>query len=379
MRGVAAHNLALLGVPGGRARLETPALIVDADQLEANIARFAAVTRSAGMGMRPHAKSHKCAAIARLQMEAGAHGIACAKTGELLALMDAGIDRLMLTAPVSHPAKMMRLAEAARQAEIIVVIDRLDLVTAFGEAARRAGSRLFALVDCDTGLGRTGVTQPAAAVALARAIAAEPGLVYAGVQAYHGRVQHIFDHEERRVANRAANDRLTAMLAALAAERLVPEIVSGGGTGSHLLDGEEKVLTEVQAGSYVFMDEGYFPADLHGTGETVFPPSLFVSVGVIAHSAAGEAITDAGSKSLAVDGPLPHVFSRGVEIGRMEWAGDEFGRVRTTGMAAPAIGAVLECTVPHCDPTVNLHDHIHVVRGDRLEAIWSVEGRGLSD
>jgi D-serine deaminase-like pyridoxal phosphate-dependent protein len=380
MRGVAGHNAGLIGVPGGRSRLETPALIVDAAQLEANIGRLAAVSHGAGIGMRPHAKSHKCAAIARLQMEAGALGIACAKTGELLALLEAGIDRLMLTAPISHPAKIARLTEAARQAEIIVVVDRLELVSAFGDAARTAGSTLAVLVDCDTGLGRTGVTTPEDAVTLARAIAAEPGLLYAGVQAYAGRVQHVFDHEERRTANRAANDRLVPMLAALAAERLTPEIISGGGTGSHLLDGEEKVLTEVQAGSYVFMDEGYFPADLHGTGETVFPASLFVAVGVIAHSAAGEAITDAGSKSLAVDGPLPHAFARGVEIGRMEWAGDEFGRIKTApGIATPPIGAVLECTVPHCDPTVNLHDYLHVVRGDVLEAIWPIEGRGLSD
>ncbi|MGV3652198.1 MAG: alanine racemase, partial [Devosia sp.] len=334
----------------------------------------------AGLGLRPHAKSHKNVEIARRQLAAGALGIACAKTGELLALHAGGIDRLMLTAPVSHPGKIRRLAEAARAAEIIVVADREDLIDEFGAAAIAAGTRLEVLVDCDTGLGRTGVTDPGMAVSLARRITQTEGLIYAGVQAYNGKVQHIFEHRERRIANEATNARLVPMIDTLREQGLAPRIISGGGTGSHALDFEAGLLTEVQAGSYVFMDEGYLPADLDGSGEGVFPAALFVAVGVIAMSPAGEAITDAGSKSFALDGPLPTVFHEGRRIGRMEWAGDEFGRVKTDpGVAAPPVGAVLECTVPHCDPTVNLHDFLHVVRGTVLEAIWPVEGRGLSD
>ena len=224
------------------------------------------------------------------------------------------------------------------------------------------------LVDLDTGLGRTGVTTPDEAVALARQIAGTPGLRYDGVQAYAGQVQHVFGHAERRSANGLANGRLVPILEALRTAGLAPKLISGGGTGSHMLDFEAGLLTEVQAGSYVFMDEGYRPVDVHGSGERVFDFAMLVLVSVIGHSANGEAITDAGSKSLAVDGPQPRVFRDGIEIGTIAWAGDEFGRVKAyEGIAPPPAGARLECTVPHCDPTVNLHDFIHVVCGDRLE------------
>jgi len=381
MRGVAELNAGLIGVAGGRDRLETPALLLDATAFEKNVARLAALARDAGIGLRPHAKTHKCSAIAKAQMTAGALGIACAKPGELLALFAAGIGSLMLTAPVASLRKIERLAGAAAAGcDLTVVVDRAELAARFAQAARAAGTTIAVLVDCDTGLGRTGVTTPEAAIALARAVAAEPGLSYAGVQGYAGNVQHVFEHGERRAANRAANQRLSAIVSALEAAGLAPGIVSGGGTGSHLLDFEDRVLTEVQAGSYVFMDEAYRPVDLHGRDTTPFDFALFVAVTVIAHSANGEAITDGGTKSFAVDGPPPRAFRDGVEIGTIAWAGDEFGRLKThAGHAPPAAGTRLECTVPHCDPTANLHDVIHLVRAGTLEAIWPIEGRGLSD
>jgi D-serine deaminase-like pyridoxal phosphate-dependent protein len=314
-------------------------------------------------------------------MAAGAFGIACAKPGELLALFEAGIRPLMLTAPVASPRKIERLGRAAAAGcELTVVVDRPELVAGYGAAARAAGATISVLVDCDTGLGRTGVVAPEAAVALARAVAAEAGLSYAGVQAYAGNVQHVFGHAERRTANRAANERLKAIVTALRQGGLAPPIVTGGGTGSHMLDFEAGILTEVQAGSYVFMDEGYRPVDFHGGGAAPFDFALFVAVTVIAHSANGEAITDGGTKSFAVDGPPPRAFLDGVEIGTIVWAGDEFGRLKTrAGHVSPPAGTRLECTVPHCDPTANLHDVIHLVCGDTLEAIWPIEGRGLSD
>ncbi|BCH20321.1 alanine racemase [Mesorhizobium sp. L-8-10] len=379
--GVAALNAPLVGSAGSRSLLETPALLLDATAFEANIRILADLAAANGLGLRPHAKTHKCAGIAQRQMAAGALGIACAKPGELLALFDADVNKLMLTAPVASRLKIDRLAAAAaRGADLTVVVDRVELVAAYGAAAREAGGRIAVLVDCDTGLGRTGVAEPEAAVALARAIRSEDCLVYAGIQAYAGHVQHVFGLEERRVANRAANERLKTIITALRAAGLAPAVVSGGGTGSHLLDFEDKLLTEVQAGSYVFMDEAYRPVDLHGTGADIFEFALLVAVTVIGHSASGEAITDGGTKSFAVDGPPPRAFLDGRELGLILWAGDEFGRLKThPGIAPPPAGTRIECTVPHCDPTVNLHDAIHLVRGDALEAIWPIEGRGRSD
>jgi D-serine deaminase-like pyridoxal phosphate-dependent protein len=380
-RGVAALNAPLIGVQGGRARLETPALLLDAEAFEANVRALADMAGVHGMGVRPHAKSHKCAAIAKHQLEAGALGIACAKPGELLALFDAGIKKLMLTAPVASRLKIDRLTKAAAAgAELIVVIDRADLVAEYGASARAAGAKIGVLIDCDTGLGRTGLTAPEDAVSLAQTIEAEEGLSYLGVQAYAGQVQHVFDFAERRAADETANGRLQAIVAALHAAGLSPGIISGGGTGSHLLDFQFKLLTEVQAGSYIFMDEAYRPVDLHGDGAPVFGFAMHVAVTVIGHSANGEAITDGGTKSFAVDGPPPRAYLAGEEIGIIVWAGDEFGRLKTReGIATPPAGARIECTVPHCDPTANLHDTIHVVHGDTLIDIWPIEGRGLSD
>lgn len=380
-KGAAALNAELIGAPDSRGALETPALLLDADAFEKNLAMLADLAGKAGMGLRPHAKTHKCAGIARAQLAAGALGIACAKPGELLALFDAGIGSLMLTAPVASRRKIARLARAAGQGcDLTVVVDREDLVVEYALAARAAGATIPVLIDCDTGLGRTGVTTPDAAVALARAIDAERGLVFAGVQAYAGQVQHVHATEERREVNAAANARLRPILAALVHAGHPARVVSGGGTGSHALDFEEQLLTEVQAGSYVFMDEGYRPVEMRGADGPCFAFSLFVAVTIVAHNSKGEAITDGGTKSFAVDGPPPRAYLNGEEIGTIVWVGDEFGKlVPYEGVTPPPTGTRLECTVPHCDPTANLHDAIHLVRGDRLEAIWPVEGRGLSD
>ncbi len=379
--GAAALNQSLLGAAGGRSRLETPAAVLDLDLFERNIALMAETCRAAGLGLRPHAKSHKCAEIARRQIAAGALGLCCAKPGELLALWEAGIADLLLSAPVASGRKIDALARAAAGgARIAVVVDRADLIAAYGAAARRHGAVLDVLVDLDVGLKRSGVATPAEAVDLARRVTGEAGLTYRGVQAYQGRVQHIDDFEARRAANRAMGRALAAMLDALRAAGLAAETVSGGGTGSHLLDGEEKLLTEIQAGSYVFMDEAYNSVDMHGRGGPEYGPALRIAVTVIGHSSAGFAITDGGSKSFALDGPPPRVFLGGDMIGRIEWCGDEFGRILPVpGFGTVPIGTVVECTVPHCDPTINLHDVLHVVRGDALTAFWAVEARGRAD
>lgn len=379
--GAAALNLPMVGEAGSRARLETPAAVLDLDIFESNIAMLAETCKSAGIGFRPHAKSHKCAEIARRQMAAGALGICCAKPGELLALFEGGANDLMLSAPIASPAKIDALARAAAKgARIGVVVDRLDLVAAYAEAAARHATRFDVFVDLDTGLKRSGVAHAQEAVALARAVTREASLRYVGVQAYQGKVQHIDDFVARRAANAEANRTLREMLAVLEQAGLEPGIISGGGTGSHLLDGEAKVLTEVQPGSYVFMDEAYNSVDVAGRGGPEFGPALRVAVTVIGHSSAGFAITDGGSKSFALDGPPPRVFLGGELIGRIEWCGDEFGRILPeSGQPMLAIGTVVECTAPHCDPTTNLHDFLHVVCGDSLVALWRVEARGRAD
>jgi D-serine deaminase-like pyridoxal phosphate-dependent protein len=262
----------------------------------------------------------------------------------------------------------------------MVVVDRPELVAAYAQAADRNGTRLDVLVDLDTGLKRCGVDLPEAAVALAREVMAHAALNYAGVQAYNGRVQHVDGFSDRRAANRANNRILQSFVAALRYASLAPRIISGGGTGTSLLDGEEPMVTELQAGSYVAMDEAYRSVDVFGGDRPGFAFALRVAVTVVAHSSAGFAIVDGGSKSFGIDGPPPHVLLGGREIGRIEWCGDEFGRILPApGEAAVPIGTVVECTVPHCDPTINLHDYLHIVAADQLLALWAVDARGRAD
>jgi D-serine deaminase-like pyridoxal phosphate-dependent protein len=379
--GAAALNEKLIGEPGSRARLETPAAVLDLDLFEHNIALMADTCRKAGLNLRPHAKSHKCAEISRRQMAAGAIGNCCAKPGELLALFEGGVRDLLLSAPIASPAKIDALARAAAAGgRIGVVVDRADLATAYAHAAQRHGTVFDVLVDLDVGLKRSGVATSSEAVALARLVSGLDGLRYRGVQSYQGRVQHIDDFAARRAANREMGRLLAAMVEALRTAGFPAEIVSGGGTGSHLLDGEERLLTEVQAGSYVFMDEAYDSVDMHGRGGPEFKPALRIAVTVIGHSSLGFAITDGGSKSFALDGPPPRAFLNSQVVGRIEWCGDEFGRILPSeGHGTLPIGTVVECTVPHCDPTINLHDILHVVRGADLVAQWAVEARGRAD
>ncbi|SDG52495.1 DSD1 family PLP-dependent enzyme [Bosea robiniae] len=379
--GAAALNKNFVGEEGSRARLETPAAVLDLDLFEHNIALMAQTCRKAGLSLRPHAKSHKCAEITRRQMAAGALGNCCAKPGELLALFEGGVRDLLLSAPIASPAKIEALARAAAAGgRIGVVVDRADLATAYAEAAQRHGTAFDVLVDLDVGLKRSGVATPVEAVELARLVSGLHGLRYRGVQAYQGRVQHIDDFIARRAANQEMGRLLASMIEALREAGMAPEIVSGGGTGSHLLDGEDHLLTEIQAGSYVFMDEAYGSVDMHGRGGPEFKPALRIAVTIIGHSSLGFAITDGGSKSFALDGPPPRVFLNGELVGRIEWCGDEFGRVLASeGQSALPIGTVVECTVPHCDPTINLHDVLHVVQNEKLVALWMVEARGRAD
>lgn len=379
--GAAALNERLIGTAGGRTRLETPAAVLDLDLFDHNVALMAETCRKAGLNLRPHAKSHKCAEITRRQMAAGALGNCCAKPGELLALFEAGVRDLLLTAPISSPAKMDSLARAAASGgRIGVVVDRADLANSYAQAAQWHGTAFDVLVDLDVGLNRSGVATPAEAVELARLVSALDGLRYRGVQAYQGRVQHVEDFAARRAANHEMGSRLSPMIERLREAGVGPEIVSGGGTGSHLLDGEDRLLTEIQAGSYVFMDEAYDRVDMHGRGRPEFQPAFRIAVTVIGHSSRGFAITDGGSKSFALDGPPPRVFLKNKLVGHIEWCGDEFGRILALeGQSALPIGTVVECTAPHCDPTINLHDVLHVVQDEKLVALWSVEARGRTD
>ncbi|HEX3667301.1 MAG TPA: DSD1 family PLP-dependent enzyme [Rhizomicrobium sp.] len=373
-------NRDLIGVAGGRWQLATPALVIDLDRFEENIARMARHARAKNIALRPHAKTHKCAEVARRQIAAGAAGICTAKLGEAEALADAGIDSILITSPVVTQRGIERLmALNARVGELIAVCDSPVIAERLATAASLSGKRLALLVDIDPGMGRTGLPPDETAAALVRAVSKSPALVFRGLQCYAGNLQHLESANERRAKSLSALAALDRFCHGLRGEGIIPEIVSGAGTGTFDIDPDAHVLTELQVGSYIFMDRQYNDV---WEGSGVRPPfetSLFLQTTVISANRAGVATTDAGLKAFATDAGPPIIAGGAPQGATYFFFGDEQGGIEYSPSEHRLMpGDVITCAVPHCDPTVNLHDYYHVIRGDRLEAIWPIEARGCS-
>ncbi len=370
------RNERFIGVAGGRAQLNTPALLVDLDVFERNLAAMARQVRDAGVTLRPHAKAHKSIAVAQRQIEAGAIGICCATLGEAEVLSAGGISGLLVTSPVVTPSMMARLV--AIRGTVVVVAEDGANVAALAQAFGAANRRLRVLVEVDVGQRRTGVTSPADAVALARQISASPHLEYCGIQAYWGHLQQVSDFAERRRVVLQQGQIVRATVVALNEAGLPPGIVTGGGTGTALIDAELELFTELQPGSYLFMDSSYGRGVLWPGGAPPFEPSLFVRANVVSVNRPQHAVINAGLKSFATDSGLPFA-ARGAPAGvTYKFMGDEHGALvyAEASNARLALGDGVECVVSHCDPTVNLYDYLHCVRGDTLVDIWRVDARG---
>jgi len=372
-------NEALIGRAGSRSALDTPALIVDLDALERNIAAMAMAARAAGIALRPHAKTHKSARIAEMQVAAGALGICCATLGEAEAMVEGGLPGVHITSPVVTPPKIARLMALNQRAErgLSVVVDHPENLAALDRAAGAAGRPLAVLVDFSAGHGRTGCADEAELLQLARAAVAAAALEFRGIQSYSGNLQHIARRAERRARTLAELERLGGMLRRLRDSGIAVPIVSGAGTGTFDLDPEARILTELQVGSYIFMDVDYLRALKDGRNAPPFETALFVATSVVSVNAPGYVTCDAGLKCFATDGPAPEPAAGAPPGSRYEFFGDEHGKlVLPPGAPRPPLGAILECVTPHCDPTVNLHDVYHLVRGDTLVDIWPVDARG---
>lgn len=356
--------------------MATPALVVDLDALDRNIAAMATFAAKAGLNLRPHAKTHKSVKIARRQLAAGAVGVCCAKLGEAEALTAGGIDNILITSPVVGAFGVERLAAlAARAKGLMAAVDHPDVV----DALAASGAPLTLVVDIDPGIHRTGVADGEAAVALARRIAAAPNLTFAGVQYYCGMQQHIEDFATRRAAIEERTAYLSGIVRKLSEAGLTPGIVSGGGTGTHRIDAALGAFTEFQVGSYVFMDRQYNDCDLTGDSAAPFETSLMVDARVISASHPFMVTVDAGFKAFATDGGAPTILRGAADGATYHFMGDEQGCViPPIGVTPPALGEIVTFAAPHCDPTVNLYDSYHLVRGDTLEAIWPIEARGRS-
>ncbi len=369
-----AADAALIGQPGSRALIPTPAAVLDLDAFDRNVAKMAARAKAAGLALRPHAKSHKCSALAHRQVAAGAVGICCAKLAEAEAMAAAGIAAILVTSPIAGAAQAARAAALAEQvADFRIVIDHPDGAAELGQAAQ---GPIQVLIDVDPGMGRTGVHDAAQAVEVFRAIAAQPNLKLIGVQSYGGHWQHMEGANARAAAIADGMAYLSGVITALRQSGATIDVVTGGGTGSFAADAAQGVLTEVQPGSYPFMDREYRDA-LKDDPDGDFELALTIAATVISANHPKWVTVDAGLKAFATDGPLPVAVSPKFAGSDYHFFGDEHGRLMRPDYAV-ARGERVDFAPPHVDPTLDRYDVIHFVRGDVLVEIAPVEARGAS-
>ncbi|MEO8678965.1 MAG: DSD1 family PLP-dependent enzyme [Vicinamibacterales bacterium] len=360
-----------------RDEIPTPALLLDLDAFESNIARMAGHLRERKRGFRPHGKTHKCPQVAQALIKAGAVGICAARLSEAEVFADHGIRGLLITTAVVGAPKIARAIElAARAPDTMFCVDNEQNLRDLNDAARVRGITVHLAVDLF--FGRTGIPPGAPALDLVRTIASLSNVAFAGLQSYDGAAAHTAPFDARAARTRGT------MAQAIETRRLIENdgiacpMVTGGSTGTYRVDSEIEGMTELQPGSFVFMDMEYGQiGGPNGTEYRDFKNALTVVTTVVSRPSAF-AVVDGGFKAFSTDRPFtPQPV--GLAGARYEWAGDEHGRLfLADGAGGVKVGDRIEFIPPHCDPTVNLYDHIHALRGDRLEAVWPIAARGKS-
>lgn len=367
----------LIGRQNSRFDIPTPALLLDLDVLEQNIAIATQLASQKHIQLRPHCKCHKSINIAKLQMEAGAIGISCATLGEAEAIASSSIPGILITSPIVPLNKIARLITLNQKASnLMIVVDHLHNVEELARANQKSSKPLQVLIDFDIGQRRTGAKSIEEAIALVQAITKTTSLKLVGLQAYGGHFQHIKAYSERQKMIRAQNNTIQKLADHIQVCISSPPIVTGGGTGTFDIDLNEGVYTELQIGSYIFMDVQYKEVELTDKDDMPFTSSLFVLSSVVSTNPSFS-IVDAGLKSFATDGPAPIVFSGTSTAASYQFMGDEHGKVVNPEQSQLPLGHLLEFIIPHCDPTVNLYDFYHCIRGRTLVDIWPIDARGL--
>jgi D-serine deaminase-like pyridoxal phosphate-dependent protein len=346
--------------------VDTPALILDLHVFEKNLSTLKDAVGNR-VRVRPHAKTHKCPEVAKRQIALGAVGMCCQKVSEAEAMVEGGIADVLVSNEVVGAPKLARLAELSRRARLGVCVDNIDNLRDIG----RSGAKLDVYVELEVGMRRCGVAPGEPAVALAREIGKFQNLRFGGLQAYHGRAQHMRTMEERHAVIELAAQHVVFTRKQLEKAGIPCPVVTGAGSGTFMFEVQSGVWDEIQCGSYAFMDVDY------GRNEWAVPlprfeHSLFVYASVMSRPSDRMAIVDAGLKASSVDSGMPGVWQRpGLAYTH---ASDEHGWVEGAGV--PALGEKILLVPGHCDPTINLYDWYVCVRNGRVEALWPITARG---
>jgi D-serine deaminase-like pyridoxal phosphate-dependent protein len=350
--------------------LDTPALLVDLDMMEANIARIVATCRAHGVAWRPHSKAHKTPEIAQMQLKAGAIGVTCAKLGEAEVMAAAGIRDILIANQIVGPIKIGRLVELADHADPIVCVDSIENLIELDAAFTNARKPLRVAIEVNIGMNRAGVAPGAPVVAFASEIARRPGLRFVGVEGWESQATTIADPAEKERTVRDAVAALTASARACTAAGYGVAVVSCGGTGTFPYCAQQPGVTEVQVGGAIFSDVHYL-THYH----VDFAPALTVLATVTSRPTPTRIVLDAGKKEMSGDAAMP--APRGLPaISTMKLSAEHTKIELEQPSAAPGIGDKIELIVGYSDTTVHLHEEIVGIRGGRIEAVWRVAGRG---
>jgi Predicted amino acid aldolase or racemase len=362
--------------PGDRLHdIDTPALLLDLDAFEENLRTMQALCERHGVALRPHAKAHKCPNISLRQIAIGAEGICCQKVSEALPFVQVGVRDILISNEVVGKEKLQLLARLARVARMTVCVDHPAALKALSEVLDAHQSGVDVLIEVDIGQKRCGVHTHAEALELAALASRLPNLRFAGIQAYYGSIQHKSSLVQRQ---RAAEKGIRATLGfvqALHGAGYACEVVTGGGTGTAAFDAASEVFTELQPGSYAFMDADYGALEW---GEFAgFRHALFVLGQVMSVPASDRVVVDVGLKSTSAESGLPRVADN--DALHCVALNDEHCILRVESAAGrPSLGDRVKLIPGHCDPTFNLHDELVVMRGGMVEAVWPISARGLS-
>ncbi len=346
-------------------QIETPALILEKSIFEENMRTMQRLLTHTSMALRPHYKSHKCVSIAKLQLAAGAKGITCAKLSEAEDLAQAGVGDILIANQVVQPEKMGRLAALAGKIRLSICVDTKENVLQLSKAAQAQGSTLYVLVEYEIGMQRCGVESHAQVLELAKLIDRLPNLVFEGVQAYGGHMAHQKDLSIRKSFTQAVEEDLQALKQALEAAGLPPKEISGGSTGTVELKPGDSIYTEMQCGSYLFMDRAYQELELG------FQNALFLLTTVVS-TKPKRIVVDGGTKSLGMDQGNPVMVGyEALPVGMSE----EHTQVEAVGHKQ-AVGDKLRLIPGHCCTTINAHDILYLVDGEEVVDLWPVTSRG---
>ena len=358
--------------------VSTPSLLIDLDAFDSNISQMAELARKHRVALRPHAKAHKSTSIARAQIASGANGICCQKLSEAYPFAAAGIRDIFISNEFVGADKVGMAVDLAKRVNLSICVDHPAQVTALGLAASRCKVTINVLVEVDVGQGRCGVTDTEDLLVLIDEISRQDSLKFRGLQAYHGGAQHLVSWKERRTAARLSTQKTAHYVQQLGNRGIDCPVVTGGGTGTAEFDAASGLYTEIQPGSYVFMDAQYGANSWQGE----FQPShsLFILSTIMSTTKPQRIVCDVGLKGVAVDSGLPVISARhsGHNL-RYVAANDEHGIIDVLEAEnRNRLGEKIMVVPGHCDPTANLYRQYVVFQNGKVKALWDIEARGLS-